>query len=107
MARTRTAPKHERPTLRDQLQAQHEILMAMATKSARQGAQSISLAQYTSGAGYGDFYLKVDLVQQDGEDDVEFIARMETFTVACIGVRDAINAGQLAKRVADAGKGGA
>lgn len=107
MAKKPDTPKPHRPTLREQMEAQHEVLMALVTKSPRAAAQTISLAERTSGPNSGDLYLKLDLVQREEETDADFVARVKTFTQECIDVRDELNAAQAAKRAAgETGDGG-
>jgi hypothetical protein len=85
-------PVHERPTLGAQLARQHELLMAQATKSARQGSQSATLTERTAGANSGDVAVKVELVQHEGENDAAFLGRIEDFGRKAIAVADKLNA---------------
>ena len=79
MATTDTAPAHERPTLSAQLARQHELLMAQATKPARQGAQTVEYGERATGADSGTLYFKsLVLVQRDDETDLQFLGRQET-----------------------------
>jgi hypothetical protein len=93
-------PQHERPTLGAQLARQHELLMAQATKSARQGSQSATLTERTTGANSGDVAVKVELVQHDDEDDVAFLGRIESFGRKAIAVADKLNAERRAREQA-------
>lgn len=90
---TETTPKH-RPTLADQNARYYELLMAQATKSPRQGAQTATLTERTTGAANGDLAVKVELVQHPEESDVQFIGRMESFGRQALAVRDKLNAEQ-------------
>jgi len=87
-----TPPTHERLTLSGQLARQHELLMAQATKSARQGSQSATLTERTTGANSGDVAVKVELVQHDEEDDVAFLGRIESFGRKALEIADKLNA---------------
>lgn len=78
MADTQPQPKHERPTLGEQLARQHELLMAQATKPARTGSQTVEYGQRATGADAGSVYLKsLVLVQHDDETDLQFLGRQE------------------------------
>ena len=87
-----TAPKTERPTLAGQLARQHELLMAAATKPARQGAQTIEYGERATGPESGHLYFKsIVLVQRDDESDLQFLGRQET-TLRGVGeLRDKLN----------------
>ena len=91
-------PKPKRPTLSDALAQQHELLMAFATKSARQGAQSVSFSERHNGPDNGTLFVKVDLVQHEDEEDVQFLGRIERFTQSCLDIRDRLNDLQATKR---------
>lgn len=101
MANTNTPPPHERPTLGAQLARQHELLMAQATKSARQGSQSATLTERTTGANSGDVAVKVELVQHEDEDDAAFLGRIEAFGRKAIAVADKLNAERRAREQSD------
>lgn len=78
MPDTATQSKPARPTLSDQLARQHELLMAAATKPARTGSQSAEFGERATGGDAGSLYLKsLVLVQNDGEEDVQFLGRQE------------------------------
>ena len=89
-----TAPEHhERPTLGAQLARQHELLMAYATKPARQSAQTVELAERHAGPHDGKLRLaSLQLVQAEDEEDVQYLGRIETFTRQVLAVRDTLNA---------------
>lgn len=100
MPKTPPTQAHERPTLGAQLARQHELLMANATKSARQGSQSATLTERTTGANSGDVAVKVELVQHEDESDVAFLGRIEEFGRKAIAVADKLNAERRARIVA-------
>jgi len=83
-------PRH-RPTLADQNARYYELLMAQATKSPRQGSQSATLTERTTGANNGDLAVKVELVQHPDESDVQFLGRLEDFGRRALAVRDTLN----------------
>lgn len=84
-------PVH-RPTLADQNARYYELLMAQATKSARQGSQTAELVERHAGARDGFLRLGlISLVQHEDESDVQFLGRMEDFTRKAIAVRDKLN----------------
>jgi len=89
--------ERHRPTLGEQLARQHELLMANATKSARQGSQSATLTERTTGANSGDVAVKVELVQHEHEDDVAFLGRIESFGRKALEVADKLNAERRAR----------
>lgn len=72
----RDHPAHERPTLGAQLARQHELLMAQATKPARQGAQTFEWSERHVGAHDGELRLaSAVFVQHDDETDLQFLGR--------------------------------
>lgn len=88
---TETTPRH-RPTLADQNARYYELLMAQATKSPRQGSQSVEWGERPSGEMNGTIYFKsVLLVQRDDESDVQFLGRQEEQLKAVLALRDSIN----------------
>lgn len=88
---TDTTPKH-RPTLAEQNARYYELLMAQATKPARQGSQTVEFAERHAGAMDGQLRLaSVQLVQRDDEEDVQFQGRVEDFTREILAIRDRIN----------------
>jgi hypothetical protein len=105
VANTPTPAAHERPTLSAQLARQHELLMAYANKSPRQGSQSAVLTERTTGANSGDVAVKVELVQHDDEDDTAFLGRIEAFGRKAIAVADKLNAERRAREQAAATDG--
>lgn len=88
---TEKTPKH-RPTLADQNARYYELLMAQATKSPRQGTQSVEWGERPSGDMNGTVYFKsVLLVQREDESDVQFIGRQEEQLKAILALRDRLN----------------
>jgi hypothetical protein len=75
--------------------------MAQATKSARQGSQSATLTERTTGANSGDVAVKVELVQHEDEDDAAFLGRIEAFGRKAIAVADKLNAERRAREQSD------
>lgn len=100
MPGTDAAAPSGRPTLGAQLAAQHELLIALATKSGRQGSQSATLTERTTGAENGLLAVKVELVQREDEGDAAFLGRLETFGRRALDIRDALNAHQAEQRQA-------
>lgn len=106
MAKAPASPKPERPTLGKQLEAANALLMAMATKHPPGTAQSVALAERHTGADSGTFYVKLDLIQREGEGDIAFLNRARSFARACLAVRNDLNALAAVKRSAGAADGG-
>ena len=90
-ATTERTPAH-RPTLADQNARYYELLMAQATKSPRQGSQSVEWGERPSGDMNGTIYFKsVLLVQREDESDVQFIGRQEEALREVLALRDRLN----------------
>lgn len=105
MAKTTPQPKHERPTLGEQLARQHELLMAQATKPARTGSQTIEYGQRATGADAGNLYLKsLVLVQHDDESDVQFLGRQEQRLRETGALLEKLNANGATEPQADGGE---
>lgn len=99
------AGKPARPTLADQLARQHELLMAAATKPARQGAQTVEYGKQTTGANAGDLYVKsLVLVQRDDEPDVMFLGRQEATLRKVNAMLEAVNAEPATEPEAESGE---
>lgn len=104
MAESETTTRRRPPSMAEINAAQHEIIMAYATKSAKQGAQTAKFAERSAGANSGEFYVSFDLVQREDEEDVQFLGRIMEFGRKAIDCRDELNAYQSSKR--DNGEGG-
>lgn len=98
-------PQH-RPTLADQNARYYELLMAYATKPARQGSQTVELAERHAGPKDGQLRLaSLSLVQAEDESDVQFQGRIEAVTRAVLEIRDKLNAEIDAEKVGANGEG--
>jgi hypothetical protein len=96
-----TAPR--RLTLADQLAAQHELLMAQATKPARTGSQTVEYGERATGADSGSLYLKsLVLVQRDDESDVQFLGRQDEALASVAELLETANAGRPEPEPAEA-----
>ena len=94
-----TPAKPARPTLAGQLAAQHELLMAQATKSARSTPDTVELAERHTGGRDGELRIgTVSLVKREDESDVQFLGRLEETTRNVIKIRDTLNVEQAAAR---------
>ena len=66
-----------RPTLGDQLERQHEMLMAALAKTAPKGSESVSVKDVTIGDLKGTTVIEnLTLVRGDGEDWPAFLGRV-------------------------------
>jgi hypothetical protein len=71
-------PRKRPPTLSDQLAAQHELVMALATKSAPRGSQSVSFKLVTVGDLKGKYVCDgYNAIRDEGEDWPQFVGRVE------------------------------
>lgn len=105
MAKQEPPAKPERLTLAGQLARQHELLIALVTKSPRQGSQTLEWGERSTGATSGTIYFKsVGLVQHEEEDDMAFLGRNEAFMLAAIEVRDRLNAAANPEPAPEAGE---
>lgn len=105
MAEKTPHPKPERPTLAAQLARQHELLMAQATKPARQGAQTVEYGERATGADTGTLYVKsLVLVQRDDESDLQFLGRQEQRLRDTAKLLTTLNAADAIEQAADGGE---
>lgn len=72
-------PRPRRRTLADQLTDQHDLLMALVSKTAARGSESMEWGERATGDKQGQLYLKSAVfVREDGEDWPAFIGRQFT-----------------------------
>ena len=93
--------KPHRITLADQLARQHELLMAAATKQARERTDHTEYGTVgTSGDRFGLAYLKsLVVVREDGEDSVAYSGRKQAALLAELDFLVSVNADKLRREL--------